>query len=339
LKISNETKVGALTAIAITVLILGYNALNGKNLFNKTNTIYAIYDDAKNLPNAAPVMYKGLQIGVTGNKRPIDKTASRIVVPITLTSDILIPKNSIAYISGNPLGISSPIIEIKPGNETTRFITNGDTLLTNPTADLLNEVTKQLNPVLFEVSNAVHSLDSVLKIIGNTFDPNTKSNFQGILANVNKTTASLVTTSASLQSLLANQSGTLAKSLNNVNSFTENLSKNNGKITDVMNNLDKASNNIAKITNISLDETLGTLNKSITELQTVIHGFNNKEGTLGKLINDPSIYNQLHSLTFSMNTLVDDLKVNPKRYISIFGRKDKKIKPLTKPLSDTTNTP
>jgi phospholipid/cholesterol/gamma-HCH transport system substrate-binding protein len=335
LKISNETKVGALTAIAITLLILGFNFLKGKSLFHKPNKIYAVYDNTMGLPNSAPVFYKGLQIGITGDKVEKDKYASQIIVPITLTKDILIPKNSVAIISGSALGISASVIEIKPGTDTKNFIEYGDTVLTKVPTDLLNEVTKQLNPVLYEVENAVKSLDSVLKIIGRTFDPATKSNFQGILANVNKTTGSLVTSSAALQSLLNAQTGALAQSMNNVNDFTKNLAKNNGKINSVLSNIDKASNNFA---NLKLDETLNTLNSSITELQSVIKKFNNDEGTLGKLMKDPDLYNQLNSLTYSINTLVDDFKVNPKRYISIFGRKDKKIKALTKPLSDTTQT-
>jgi phospholipid/cholesterol/gamma-HCH transport system substrate-binding protein len=335
LKISNETKVGALTAIAITLLILGFNFLKGKSLFHKPNKIYAVYDNTMGLPNSAPVFYKGLQIGITGDKVEKDKYASQIIVPITLTKDILIPKNSVAIISGSALGISASVIEIKPGTDTKNFIEYGDTVLTKVPTDLLNEVTKQLNPVLYEVENAVKSLDSVLKIIGRTFDPATKSNFQGILANVNKTTGSLVTSSAALQSLLNAQTGALAQSMNNVNDFTKNLAKNNGKINSVLSNIDKASNNFA---NLKLDETLNTLNSSIRELQSVIKKFNNDEGTLGKLMKDPDLYNQLNSLTYSINTLVDDFKMNPKRYISIFGRKDKKIKALTKPLSDTTQT-
>jgi phospholipid/cholesterol/gamma-HCH transport system substrate-binding protein len=332
LKISNETKVGALTAVAITVLVLGYNALRGKNLFNKPNKVYALFDNTTGLPNSAPVYYKGLQIGTTGDKVEKDAMVSQILVPITLTKDILLPRNSIAIISGSPLGISTSVIDIKPGDDLTHFIKPGDTLITNASKDILNEVTKQLNPVLFEVKNAVHSLDSVLKVIGNTFDPNTKSNFQGILSNVNKTTGNLIASSASLQSLLSSQSGTLAKSFNNVAAFTDNLTKQNEKINSTLANLQKASTNVA---NLKLDEPITNLNKTITVLQEVIGKFNNDKGTLGLLMKDPDLYNQLHSLTFSLNTLVDDLKVNPKRYISIFGRKDKKIKPLTKPLSDT----
>jgi phospholipid/cholesterol/gamma-HCH transport system substrate-binding protein len=332
LKVSNETKIGALTAIAITILILGFNFLKGKTLFSTPKKIYAVYESTMGLPNTAPVYYKGLQIGVTGDKHELDKFASRIVVPITLNKDILIPRNSVAIISGSPLGISSSVIDIKPGDDTLHFIKVGDTVMTNAPSDLLNQVTKQLNPVLYQVENAVHSLDSVLRIIGNTFDANAKNNVQGILANINKTTAGLITSSASLQQLLNTQSGALAQSLNNVNSFTGNLAKNNEKINGVLSNLEKAS---GKIANLELDETMKGLNKSINELQGVIAKFGNEEGTLGKLIKDPSIYNRLNNLTFSINTLVDDLKVHPKRYISLFGRKDKKIKPLDRPLNDS----
>jgi phospholipid/cholesterol/gamma-HCH transport system substrate-binding protein len=336
LKISNETKIGALTAIAITILVLGYNFLKGRNLFTKPSKIYAIYDNTMGLPNTAPVYFKGLQIGVTGEKYEMDERATKIVVPITLTKKILIPRNSIAIISGSALGISASVIEIKPGNDTTRFIQVGDTLITNAPSDLLNEVTKQLNPVLYQVENAVHSLDSVLRIIGSTFDVNAKNNVQSILANVQKTTAGLITSSASLQQLLNTQTGALAGSLNNVQSFTGNLVKNNEKINGIMENMGKASTKFAEL---NLDQTLGKFNESIDELKAVIAKLNNDNGTLGMLIKDPAIYNRINGLTQSMNTLVDDIKVNPKRYISLFGRKDKKIKPLERPLNDTLKQP
>jgi phospholipid/cholesterol/gamma-HCH transport system substrate-binding protein len=336
LKISNETKIGALTAIAITILVLGYNFLKGKNLFHKPSKIYAIYDNTMGLPNTAPVYFKGLQIGVTGEKYEMDERATKIVVPITLTKKILIPYNSIAIISGSALGISASVIEIKPGNDTTRFIQVGDTLITNAPSDLLNEVTKQLNPVLYQVENAVHSLDSVLRIIAHTFDVNAKNNVQSILANVQKTTAGLITSSASLQQLLNTQTGALAGSLNNVQTFTGNLAKNNEKINGIMENVGKATTKFAEL---NVDQTLGKLNESIDELKGVISKLNNDKGTLGLLIKDPALYNRINGLTQSMNTLMDDIKVNPKRYISLFGRKDKKIKPLDRPLNDTLRQP
>ncbi len=324
---------GVLTAIAITILVLGYNFLRGKNLFSKPNQVFAVYDNTMGLPNiAAPVFYKGLQIGTTGEKIELDERASKIVVPITLTKKIMIPKNSVAIISGSALGISSSVIEIKPGNDNSRFIQPGDTLLTNAPSDLLNEVTKQLNPVLYQVGNAVHSLDSVLRIIANTFDANAKNNVQAILANVQRTTAGLIQSSASLQELLNTQTGALAGSLNNINSFTGNLAKNNDKINGIMSNIDKATTKFAEL---DAATTFNKLNQSIDELKAVIAKLNNDNGTLGKLIKDDALYNRINGLTQSMNTLVDDIKVNPKRYISLFGRKDKKIKPLDRPLNDT----
>jgi phospholipid/cholesterol/gamma-HCH transport system substrate-binding protein len=337
LKVSNETKIGALTIIAITMLFLGFNFLKGKTLFSKPKYFYAVFDKINGLPaNAAPVMMKGLQIGVTGEAIESDENISAIIVPIKLKKDVRIPANSVAVISGSPLGLSSSVVDIKPGDNMKAFIKPGDTITTKASPDLLNEVTQQLNPVLYQVQKSVQSLDSVLRIVGSTFDPNTKSNMQGILANVNRTTANLIASSASLQQLLNTQSGALAQSLNNVSNFTGNLAKNNEKINGLLSNLEKASKNVA---GLKLDETMGGLNQSITELNKVIKTFGNDKGTLGKLLNDPALYQQLNNLTFSINTLVDDLKVNPKRYISLLGRKDRKIKPLERPLNDTVPAP
>lgn len=344
MKVSNETKIGALTAIAITTLILGFSFLKGKTIFSKPKYIYAVFENVNGLPaSTAPVMMKGLQIGVTGEAIEQDENVTRIIVPIKLNKNVKIPVNSIAVITGNPLGLSASVIDIKGGDSTRlasmvaarkaqgkgMYLVPGDTIATNASLDILNEVTKQLNPVLFQVQNAVHSLDSVMRAIGRTFDPATKSNFQSILANVNRTTANLITSTASLNQLLNTQTGALAQSLNHVNAFTGNLEKNNDKITSVLDNLEKTTK---KLSELKLDETLDGMNKSVGELQGLIKSFNNDKGTLGKLLNDPAMYQNINNLMFSINTLVDDLKVNPKRYISIFGRKDRSIKPLTRPL-------
>lgn len=333
MKISNETKVGALTAITITLLVLSYNFLQGKKLFDKPFVLYAVYETVDGLADNTTVKFNGLPIGTTGKMQSLDERVTKIIVPIFLNNkNYQIPKNSIAIISGSTLGINSAIIDIKEGDATTYF-KNGDTIRTNAPSNMIDEVTKQLNPVLFEVKTAVHSLDSVLNIISGTFDPNTKSNFQSILRNVDRTTANLINTSNGLNTLITNQAGTLSASLQNVEKFTTNLNQQNAKINTMLGNLEKTTDNFAAL---KLDATLVKLNGTMDEVNGLLKKFGDEKGTVGKMLHDPDLYNQLHSLTYSINTLVDDLKVNPKRYVSLLGRKDKKIQPLKRPLSDTT---
>ncbi|HEY8388862.1 MAG TPA: MlaD family protein, partial [Parasegetibacter sp.] len=114
MKISNETKIGLLTAVGIVVLILGFNFLKGKNLFDKRTRIFAVFSKIEGLTVSNPVTINGLQVGAVAELKELDKNMSNIVVGIDLTKDINIPENSTAVI--NPslggLGTTSIVIEL-----------------------------------------------------------------------------------------------------------------------------------------------------------------------------------------------------------------------------------
>jgi phospholipid/cholesterol/gamma-HCH transport system substrate-binding protein len=333
MKISNETKIGALTAIAITLLVLGFNFLKGKTFFGKSHNLFAKYTNVQGLANSNPVMINGLQVG-TVYSIATDKNMKEILVNMNITKDVNVPVNSVARIKTSLLGTIS--IEIQLGNATDYIPKNG-TIATEATTGIFNEVLSQFNPVLGKVSKAVSSIDSVLLSVNSILDPSAKNNIHATLANLNKTTANLIEASASIQILLNTQTGALAGTLNNLNSFTSNLDKNNGKINNLVDNLDKTAANLSKL---DLEKTLTVLNTTIGDLKSAIGKLNNTSGTAGLLLNDTKLYNNLTATANKLNLLLDDLKTNPKRYvnISIFGKKNT-APGLTVPLPDTLNAP
>jgi phospholipid/cholesterol/gamma-HCH transport system substrate-binding protein len=331
MKISNETKVGALTAIAITLLILGFNFLKGKTLFKTGNFIYAKYKDTKGIMVSNSVFINGFQVGSVYDIENSDKNLSSIVVAIKLKDNYNIPINSVASVKENPLGTSSIGIVL---GDSPQYLKTGDTILTASTAGILGDIMDKLGPVGDQIKATVHSLDSVLKNINTIFDPTTKNNLQGVIANINKTTASLVVSSASIQSMLNEQSGAISQSMNNVASFTKNLSDNNEKVTRLLTNVEKTTDNFAKA---DINGSVEALKATIANLNTILEKVSSQDGTLGKLMNDKALYDNLVNTVRSANILMDDLRMHPKRYvnISVFGGKDKS-KPLTAPLSDST---
>jgi phospholipid/cholesterol/gamma-HCH transport system substrate-binding protein len=330
MKISNETKVGALTAVAITLLILGFNFLKGKTLFKTGNIIYAKYTDTKGIMVSNGVFINGFQVGSVYDIENADKNLSAIVVAIKLKDNYNIPANSIASIKENPLGNAS--ITIALGDATT-YVKSGDTILTASNAGLLGDVMNKLGPVGDQIKTTVGSLDSVLKNINTIFDPATKNNLQEVIANINKTTASLVVSSASIQAMLNQQTGAITASMNNVNSFTKNLADNNDKVTRMLGNVEKTTENLSKA---DIDGTIAQLKNSIETLNTILGKMSSTDGSLGKLLNDKALYDNLTNTVRSANILMDDLRVHPKRYvnISVFGKKDK-TGPLMAPLDST----
>jgi len=331
--ISNETKIGSLTAIAITMLILGVNFLKGKSVGVTGTKYYAIFNDIQGLATSNSVVINGKEVGTIA-KTDGGKDMRQIAVTIKMKEEVNIPSDAYAVINKSLLG--SVQLEIKLGNSTT-FKQSGDTIKTIMTGDFISDAVKKLDPVLYQVTQAVGTLDTLLNTVNSVFDPNTKNNIRQMMENLNKTTASLAVSSASLQTMLNAQTGSVAKTLDNVNSITGNLANNNEKLTNTLSNIETLSGNLSKL---ELQKTLTTLNGTLNELQSTIGKVNSDKGTLGLMMNDTKLYNNLNATSNKLNLLLDDIRLHPKRYInvSVFGKKDKSS-PLMIPLPDTVNAP
>jgi phospholipid/cholesterol/gamma-HCH transport system substrate-binding protein len=331
--ISNETKVGSLTAIAIVMLILGFNFLKGKSLGVRNTQYIANFSDIQGLTKGNPVVISGKEVGTVYNTDG-GKDMRQIKVTVNMKEEVNIPDDSYAVITKSLLG--SVQLEIKLGNSTT-LKKDGDNIKTVAAADFIGDAMKKLDPVLYQVTNAVKSLDTLLGTVNSVFDPNTKNNIRATMENLNKTTAALAVSSASLQSMLNAQTGSIAKTVDNLNAFTGALKNNNDKLTQTMTNVETATGKFAKL---DLETTLTTINGSVSELKTILAKANSDKGTMGLLMNDPRLYNNLNATSNKLNLLLDDLRLHPKRYIniSVFGKKDKNG-PLMVPLPDTINAP
>ncbi len=312
MKISNETKVGVLTISALTILILGFNFLKGKNLFNKTRKIYAVFNDLGTLEKSNEVKINGLPIGTVYDKREKDKDVSAIVVTISLSRDVNIPDNSVAYIGSSLVG--SSFIVIEKGNSPNN-LKLGDTLKTRAESGILGDIKAQINPTLIKVRGVLDSLTSTLSGVNGIFNSEAKSNLMATMANLNKA-------SNSLNGLLDNKTGALAKTLNNAEAVTANLKNNSEMINTSIGNAKKITDKLALL---ELQPTIDSLNIMIAQLKSTVTKISSTDGTLGALINDKSLYNKLKDAILSAEILIDDLRAHPKRYVnlSVFGRKDK----------------
>ena len=323
MKISNETKVGALTAISITLLILGFNFLKGKNVFAKKATMYVTFKRVEGLNVADGIKINGLRVGAVEGLEEMDKNLTEVVVAFQLVKEINIPTDSYAKIVATPLG--STAIVITMGNAKT-FLNEGDTLKGMESKSMVEDLKETLAPTVENVNNTLATLDSTIRKIGNVFDADAKQNIGQILEE-------LATTTARLNNLLEPKKGSLAQTLEHVNDFTGNLNKNNDSISAVVNNLAKASRDLASA---DISKTVSSLEKATASLNNILAGIKEGKGSLGKLATDDQLYKNLNSTSNSLNVLLQDLRLHPKRYVqvSVFGKKDK-TGPLMAPLPDS----
>jgi len=335
MKISNETKIGALTVVAVVFLILGFNFLKGKSVLKTGFFLYAKYSDLKKLASSNAVFANGFQVG-TVYATSSDALLQSLIVEIKLNEDYQIPANSIASIESNPLG--SPVLNIQLGNST-KFLQSGDTLRSVENGGLLGDISNKLGPLSDQLTATLVTLDGLMQNFNSLLDTNTKGNLRNVISNLNTATAHITTSTISLEQLLNMQTGALAQSLANVSAFTANLAKNNDKIDSTLSYLQATTRNLSEA---DIDGLVNGFKKSADSLSVIINRINSTDGSLGALINDKALYNNLNNVTRSLNVLVDDLRVHPKRYvnISVFGKKDKGnylTEPL--PVKDTTIKP
>lgn len=323
MKISNETKVGALTAVSITLLILGFNFLKGKNVFKKKATMYVTFSKVEGLNIGDAIKINGLRVGAVEGLEEKDANLSEVVVSYHLTRSINIPLDSYGKIEATPLGSTAIVISL--GNAK-QFLKDGDTLKGVDSKGLMEDLKQTLAPTIENINRTLASLDTTIQSIGKTFNDDSRQNIAIILQE-------LAGTTDKLNALLEPGKGSIAQSLDNVNSFSGNLKRNNDSITAVINNLTTASRNIASL---ELAGTVQSLESAIGNLNGLLSDIKNGKGSMGKLATDEQLYKNLNSTANSLNILLQDLRLHPKRYVqvSVFGKKDK-TGPLMSPIADS----
>lgn len=323
LKVSNETKVGVLTAVSIALLFLGFNLLKGKSIFSSGKTIYAVYSQVNGLQPSNAVQVNGLVVGNVASLDVMDKSAGKILVTITIKKKIDIPHNSVARITSDLLGSKAVQIDFGNANE---YLKDGDTVYAAVDGSITDALKEQLSPLVTKLEVTLGSVDSVLMTVNSIFDTTTKGNLRDAIANLNTTMGNFSRTSASLNRMLDAQNGSVARTFSNFESISGNLKNNNEKITGILNNAEKTTSALA---NGNLDKTLLDLQKMAASLNATMAKLNSTDGTAGLLLNDKKVYNNLQASLGSLNKLLEDLKANPKRYVhfSLFGKKSK-VQPL-----------
>lgn len=300
MKFSKEIRIALVAILGIVIMYFGMNFLKGISLLSDDEVYYITFKDVNGLSASSPIFANGYQVGVV---RGIDydfANNSEIVVTFTVDDDLRIPKGSTAEIISDMMGKVKMNLLI--AEDISQGVVNpGDTIVGSTDAGIVGKVAG----IVPEVEKMLPKLDSILISVNALLsDPNiTKS-----MSNVQQITKDLTTSTRELNTLMANLNKNVPGLMDRANGVLDNTTR----LTD-------------NLASVDIDATMSKVNQTLTNVQTLTEKLNNKQGTLGLLMNDPSLYNKLTKTVQSADTLLNNLRAHPKRYVhfSIFGKKEK----------------
>lgn len=335
--LSNETKIGLLTAISIVLLIWGYQFLKGKNILSSSQLFYVEYEDINRLKPSTPVVINGFQVGIVSDIY-FTENMETIEVVLDVRDDISIPKNTIAQITSASIMGDKAITLLfdKPckGNDCAQ---SGDrlkgtmkgllgTMIGEPT-----EVDAYMGAVKNNLGDIVDTLKTKVMGEGGEGDA-TMDDLKVIIANLKSTTSQL-------DRLMAASSSKLTGVLGNMDALSANLKNSNAEITGIINNFNTFSaqlkdadvgKTLAKASTAmdgasdaltSMKTTLASADGAVKDLSAVLQKVNGTEGTLGMLMNDDKMYNDLERTIKNMDFLLQDIRLHPERYRRVLSKK------------------
>jgi phospholipid/cholesterol/gamma-HCH transport system substrate-binding protein len=292
------------------MLILGYSFLRGNDVFASSNKFYAVYKSVDGLSLSKPVLVNGFQIGRV-SKMKLRQDGST-VVELKIDHQYRVPSNTLAKLVSTSL-LGEKAIVFDYGNSNT-FAEDNDTLK----ADIQGGLAESLQPIQMKAENLIAKLDSVLGGINKILNPNFQKNIDRSFLSIANSLQTLEGTTKKIDGIVGSQTGHIDAIMANAETVSANLKNSSANITDVTSSFKKVSNDIAAS---NIKQTLDNANKMMADLQATVSKINNNKGSLGLLLNDDKLYNNLTDVTKSMDSLFVDLKAHPKRYVhfSIFG--------------------
>ncbi|MCS6935580.1 MAG: MlaD family protein [Chitinophagales bacterium] len=309
---THQAKVGIFTAVTLVILVVGFYFLKGVNLFERTNSYYAVYDRVDGLYKSNIVEIDGFRVGIVGDMQR-DPVSRKIVVRLDLDKNLRIPKSdsTIARLFSTDLFGTKKISLILGYSD--EYYESGDTIHTSFKKDLTESVGAQIDPIITDVKNMLPTIDSTMKGINWLVD---KRNPQGLHATI----AALKNTVENVNTLIDANEVVLQQTVRNVQSITANIERNNAELTRIIRNFGSVSDSIQQA---NLKQTIENLDETIAQLNNLVAEVNRGKGTLGKIVKDEGLYTRLDSTAASLETLLRDIKARPYRYInvSVFGSK------------------
>ena len=307
LKYAREIKVGVLATVCIFLLFFGFNYLKGVNIFSSIHSFHGVYTNIHGLELQAPVYIRGYKVGQVDNIDYDFTRDSSFTVDISIKRNINLPEGTrMALVSDGIMGgmaieLILPATEVA-SKEDIAYLPTGATIPTTVVPGLLAGLQEA---VIQPLSNTLASLDTLVGQLQAQLDNN---HIESILSNADIAVADLQSSSKQLKQVMSHQVPSVITKLDTTMSDLQQV------VTDV-----KAAN---------IKATVARVDTALNNVNYLIADFRSPNGTVGMLLNDKGLYNHIDSAVVSVDSLLVDLKANPKRYVhfSLFGAREKKKK-------------
>ena len=293
---TKNVKIALTVLVGLALLYWGINYLKGVNLLTPANHYYTEVQSTEGLLEAAPITVNGFQVGQV-REINYDYAKHKITIMLAMNKEMKIPEGSTISMVSGLLGGTSLVLNLGEGPD----MKPGSLIPTTTVPGLMDNVTENVLPVVNDVLPKVDSIMS--NVNGLTGDPALASS----IARLDALTRQLQASAQQLTMLMNSLNKSVPGVMNNVNGITTNLSGASNNLTDLS----------ASLKQMPLDETMDKLNTTLANLQTLSEQLNDKNSSLGKMMNDRELYDNANHAIASLDSLLMDIKANPKRYINV----------------------
>lgn len=311
MKISREVKTAVLVISGILLFIFLFNYLKGENILDSSRTYYAVYDNVEGLASSTPVTINGMTVGKVKDITFKGDGSGLLLVTLLVDNDFQFSKNSKAQLYDLGL-IGGKAVAIIPAFDDAENAKSGSYLESTVKAGLTELVNQRLTPLQEKIEVVMTDADSVLKNVNEILDKDTKNNLREGIAELTETIKSFKNTSTSLNELIDSNKESLSATLSNFEKTSENFSK--------------LSDSLAEA---NLAQTMKDLQSTIKNFDAIMLSINNGEGTIGKLLKEEGLYDNLEAASKEMEELIRDIKLHPARYRRILSKKEIPYQPPT----------
>jgi len=288
--------------------VFSYNYLKGINLFEKTRTFKVVYTKVDGLSPSNPVTLNGYKIGKVQRINFNSNDTKELIVDIVIENDVKFSKTSKAELYETGL-IGGKAIAIIPDYDNNAVAESGDYLIGSVKPGLTDLVNQIMPQIQLQLEAVMKKAGVVLSNINTLFDEETKESLKSSIDKFASLTNSLSETSGNINDFIKDNSPNLTTTIDNLNATSL-------KMKDMSNSMSE----------VDLNLILTNLDSTISNLNNITNKLNQGEGTIGKLIYDDGLFKNLDNATKNLEELIEDIKLNPKRYVhfSIFGKKSDK---------------